>query len=216
VKDQAVRVLLLLLLTAGVAGYERTVDLRAIDEAVVLGQSRDESVRARFHRPYRLQVARPPIDTVDVVTPFRRVELAVEERARIGDRLFRQRDALDALAAHGDTIELFVEATFHPQNTFIGVPAYQVTLAVPGAAVRIEPRAERHVPRFGPRVLTGPMALPYPLTPSLPSGSDPLSGGTVIASFDGPRLDARGAYDVVIEESGKELARVRLDLAGMR
>ena len=215
-RDQTVRVLLPLLFTAGVAGYERTVDLRAIDEAAILGQSRDESVRARFHRPYRLQVARPPIYSVDVVTPFRRVELAVEERGRAGDRLFRQRDGLDALAAHGDTIELFVEATFHPQNTYIAVPGYRVTLAAPGATTRIEPRAERHVPRYGPRVLMGPIALPYPLTPSLPAGGEPLSGGTVIASFDGQRLDARGAYDVVIEESGKELARVRMDLAEMR
>ena len=213
---QVVRVLLPLLLAAGVAAYERTLDLRAIDEAIVLGQSRDESVRARFHRPYRLQVARPPIDYVDVVTPFRRAELAVEERARIGDRLFRQRDALDALAAHGDTIELFAEATFHPQNTYIGVPAYGMTLARLDAPGRIEPRAERRVPRYGPRVVTGAMVLPYPLTPSLPAGGEPLSGGTVIASFDGQRLEPRAAYDVVIEESGKELARVRLDLAALR
>ena len=151
-----------------------------------------------------------------MVTPFRRTELAVEERARAGDRLFRQRDALDALAAHGDTIELFVEVTFHPQNTYVGMPPYRITLAVPDAASRIEPRAERRVPRFGPRVITGAMALPYPLPPSLPSGGEPLSGGTVIASFDGQRLEPRGAYEVVIEESGKELARIRLDLAGMR
>ena len=146
VKRQAVRVLIPVLLATGTTAYERTLDLRAIDEAIMLGQSRDDAVRARFHRPYRLPVARPPIDYIDVVTPFRRVELAVEERARIGDRLFRQRDALDAVAAHGDTIELFTEATFHPQNTFVGVPAYGVTLArldVPG---RIEPRDVRRVP----------------------------------------------------------------------
>jgi hypothetical protein len=60
------------------------------------------------------------------------------------------------------------------------------------------------------------MQLPYPLPPGVPTGGEPLSGGTVIAGFDGKRLDSRAAYDVVIEESGKELARVRLELAAIR
>jgi len=65
------------LITTAVVAYERTPDLRAIDEALALGQSRDEAVRRRFHQPYRISIGRPPVDYIDLVTPFRRVELAV-------------------------------------------------------------------------------------------------------------------------------------------
>jgi len=212
----AIRILFSVLVTASVAAYERTLDLRAIDEAIAIGQSRDAAGRLRFHQPYRIHVGRPPIDSVDVVTPFRRAELAAEERARAGDRLFRQRDALAVVAEHGDTLQLFVEATFHPQNTYVGVPAYVVTLARTDVPARVEPRDEQRIPRFGLRVNTAPTPLPYPVPPSLPSGGEPLAGGTVIVTFDGRRLDPLATYEVVIEESGKELSRVRVDLGKLR
>jgi hypothetical protein len=211
----AIRLLLPVLMTTMAAAYDRSLDLRAVDEAIAIGQSRDDRVRQRFHQPYRITVGRPPFDLVDVVTPFRRAELAAEERARSGGGLFRQREALAVLAEHGDTLELFVEATFHPQNAFVGVPRYAVTLTRPDQQGRIEPRREQRIPRFGPRV-DGIPPLPYPIRPSLPAGGQPLAGGTVIASFDGQRLDSRAAYEAVIGEGGKELARVRLDLARLR
>ena len=211
-----VRIVLPALVATGVVAYERSPDLRAIDEAVAIGQSREEAVRRRFHQPYRLQVGRPPLDYVDLVTPFRRVELAVEERARLGDRLFRQRDALTALAEHGDDLQIFVELSFHPQNTYVGVPAYVVTLASVDAPSRIEPRGQQRIARFGPRLGGGGTPLPYPVAPSVPSGGEPLTGGTVIVTFDGQQLDPSATYEVVIEESKKELSKVRIDLAKVR
>ena len=72
--------LLVALLLAGtaVSGLETAITPRLIDEALALGQSRIESVRARFHQPYRLQVGRLPFDYIDVVTPFRRVVLITQ------------------------------------------------------------------------------------------------------------------------------------------
>jgi hypothetical protein len=123
---------------------------------------------------------------------------------------------MDALAEHGDTVKLFVEATFHPQNTYVGVPAYAVKLSQSDVPSPILPRDEQRIPRFGVRLSGGPVPLPYPIRPSLPSGGEPLAGGTVIATFDGQRLDPLGTYDVVIEESGKELSRTRMDLGKLR
>ena len=77
-----------------------TLDRRAIDEAIYVGQSRIESERTRFHVPYRVRVAQPPIDWIDVITPFHRIELAAEMNARSGRRQFGQREALETL---GDT-----------------------------------------------------------------------------------------------------------------
>jgi len=81
---------------------------------------------------------------------------------------------------------------------------------------RIEPRGQQRIPRFGQRLGSGGTPLPYPIAPSLPSGGEPLTGGTVIVTFDGQQLDPRAMYDVVIEESGKELSRTRIDLAKLR
>lgn len=209
------RCLLALVLAGGAAaGYEPTLDLQDIDEAITIGQSRLDTVRLQFHQPYRISVGRPPVDYIDVVTPFRRVELAVEERARAGDRLFRQRDALAVAAQHGEQLQLFIELTFHPLNTYVGVPPYVVKLAPPESVARIDARDIQRIPRFGPRV--GGMPLPYPATPVIPSGGQPMLGGTLIVGFETRRLDPRGVYDVVIEESGKELAKARVNLGALR
>jgi hypothetical protein len=209
------RVLLPFLTTVGLAAYERSPDLRAVTEAIAIGQARDEGTRQRFHQPYLIRVGRPPIDYIDVVTPFRRVELASEERAQAGG-VFRQQEALATLRQHGDTLRLFLEATFHPQNTYVGVPAYTVTLAAIDMPLTIEPREEQRIPRFGIRINSGRPPRPYPLPPSLPTGGEPVVGGTVIVTFDSQRLDPAASYDVVIQEAGKELAKVRLDLARLR
>ena len=148
------------------------------------------------------------------MTPFRRVELAVEERARIGERRFSQREALEALAEQGGRLTLLVELTFHPQNAYVGVPSYGVALAEVESADRVSPVDVQRVPRFGARVAG--TALPYPRAPVTAGGNQPMLGGTVIAAFEGARLDPRGAYDVVIEEAGKELARARIDLGRLR
>lgn len=206
--------LALLLTGAAVAGYEPTLSPQAIGDAVALGQSRIESVRLRFHQPYRIEVGRPPVDYIDVVTPFRRVELAAEERLHLGERGFGQREALAVLAEHGDQVKLFVEFTFHPLNTYVGVPAYVVTLVPLELPVRIDPVDTQRIPRFGARMERIP--LPYPPAPVLPSGSQPMLGGTLIVSFGGRQLTPRGMYDVVIEEAGKELARAGLDLGKLR
>src|SRR5262245_16921436 len=118
-----------LAVAAGSAGAVQPVlDRRGIEEAILIGQSRFDAERARFHTGYRIQVSRQPVDWIDVITPFHRVALAAEEKARLGDRVFGQREANAALNAAPNVIELLFELTFHPLNTFVGVPAYDVAL----------------------------------------------------------------------------------------
>lgn len=209
----------LLLLSIAIAGglvsaYDPSIDARDIADALAIGQSRIESQRLRFHQPYRIQVNRAPIDYIEVVTPFRRVVLAAETRARAGDRGFGQREALAVLADGGGRIQLFVDMTFHPLNTFLGVPPYGMALVASGGAVApVVPREIERIPRYGPRLEgTSPTS---PL-PQAPAGSQPLLGGTLIAAFDGSLLNPDGVYDAVITESGKELARARIDLRVIR
>ena len=208
---------LVLVAATGARALELLLGPRALAEATDIGQSRIDSLRTRFHQPYRLAVGRAPVDYIEVVTPFRRVTLAAEAGARRGQRLFGQREAREILGDTPQQIDLLVELTFHPQNTFIGVPLYQVRLLPATAATTpVEPVDVSHVPRFGARVQGTPLPYPYPMTtPGLPGGQ-PLTGGTIVVRLDGRMVDPNGIYDVLIVDEGKELARARLDFRALR
>jgi hypothetical protein len=82
----------LLLIAAALGGsafarYQPALDARALADAIAIGQTRVESQRARFHQPYRIPVNRPPVDYIEVVTPFRRVALAAEAAHRLPEPL---------------------------------------------------------------------------------------------------------------------------------
>jgi hypothetical protein len=203
-----------LLVGSPVAGFVPAGDQRLIAEAIGIGQSRT-AVRTRYHQPYRVQVARPPIDYIEIVTPFRRVVLLAEERARLGSRLFGQREAMAALGDRSDVVEVLVEATFHPLNVYVGVPEYDVELVATSPVARITPRNISRVPRYGARVEGVPYSFPFP-APNLPGGSQPLTGGTIAASFDAGTLNPNGVYEVVVSEKGTELARAPVNLGQFR
>jgi hypothetical protein len=205
-------VLFLLLLSASAAAVELTLDRQAVDQALGIGQSRVERDHLRFHLPYRLPVNAPPVDYIDVVTPFRRIVLEAEQRTRAGDRSFGQRQALEVAAISSNRIDVLIELTFHPMNAYVGVPGYEVELR-PQSGSPVRPRTQDRVPRFGPRVDGMPLPAPGAL---IRRGSEPMLGGTVIASFDGQQLSPAADYDVVVVENGKEIARVRVRLREMR
>jgi|SRR5687768_13751196 len=209
-------------LGAAVALHAADLDLdpREVLEAVAIGQSSLDDDRLRFHRPYRLDVARPPLDSVDVVTPFRRVVIAAEIRARAGDRRFGQRDGLEVVSRYPRQVSVHADFTFHPQNTMVLVPRYAVRWLTASGA-RIEPALLEASPRYFPRIGSG--ALPTPsgagmVPPSLPGRSQPMLGATVVAFFDGAALSKSEdpAGTVVIEEAGQELARLPIDLTRLR
>ena len=210
-------VFLFLALAAGASALQPVLDRIAIDEAIAIGNSRIESVGTRFHQPYRIRVNRAPLDFIDIVTPFRRVEIEAESRARAGNRSLSQREALAILDTSGSDLDVFVELTFHPLNTYIGVPDYDVSFVRVGGGApvpAIPPRGIQRIPRYGPRLDGTP--LPYPVAPSVPRGSEPILGGTVIAKFNVNLIDPTGVYDVVVSQAGNELTRARVNLAALR
>jgi hypothetical protein len=208
--------LCLVLLAGGTAAaFERTLDLRLVNEAIALGDSRVPVVRARFHQPYRLPVAIAPVDYIEVITPFRRIVQITEERARAGSRTLGQPETIAAAGERYGLLELAVEFTFHPLNSYVGVPAYEVELVQAVPAVRILPRQLARIPRFGARV-EGPSPSTRDALPTTPGPTTPMLGGTVIAGFEAESLQPAGVYDVVVTEGEKSLARARLDLGRLR
>jgi hypothetical protein len=207
---------LLVLLSASPAFYaaQLTLTPAEVDEALRIGQTRIVADRTRFHAPYRILASQPPVDYVDVVTPYRRVALAADERARLGDRSFGQRQAIELLnVAHGQ-FDFVVELTLHPLNTFVTMPEYDVALVRDRG--RLTPTALERRPRFGARVEDVPSSLPTPAGLIPNRGSEPMLGGTLIAQFDGATLDLMGVTEVVVTDGGKELARVKVDLGRLR
>lgn len=199
---------------SGISAFETGLDRRALEDALSIGQSRVDTIRSRFHQPYRLLVGVAPIDFVDVVTPFRKVVLAAETNAKAGGRQFGLKDAQQTLG-DGTALALHVELTFHPFNTFIGVPGYTVALAA-GPQVLSATSLDR-IPRFGPRV----EGVPVPATPSagslvLPPGSQPLTGGTLIARFSTTDLDPRGVYEMRVLDGTMVIGRAKIDFARLR
>ena len=104
--------------TSAASGFERSLDLPLLNAATAIGESRVESVRTQYHRPYRVPVAKPPIDYIDVVTPFRRIVRIAEDRARAGARPLGQRETLAAAGDRVNLVEFVIELTFHPLNAY--------------------------------------------------------------------------------------------------
>ena len=209
------RVALLCLLCLATTSEAFDVELGPSDltEAATLGRTGIESQRAQYHRPYRLIIGQPPLDYVDIITPFRRIVLEAEARLRAGERLFGQREALATLGERPEQVDLRLELTFHPLNTFVGVPAYDVELvSVRDGGVMVPQNVER-VPRFGPRVNGLPTTSSTQAVGVVPGQTQPLLGGTIIAMFDGRVLDRTGSYEVRIREGDKVLARGKVDFA---
>jgi hypothetical protein len=210
------RTLAVLVLGVAAAGAVQTpLGPRTIDEAVTLGKSAVERDRTNFHAPYRLTIARPPVDYIEVITPFRRVVLAAEQRARAGDRSFGQRQVLADPALAAGELELRAELTFHPLNTYVAVPEYSLTLSGAGSP-RVEPRTFNRAPRYTPRVDGQPSVTSVPGAPTLPGTSQPIIGGTVSAAFDLRTLNPNALYEVVLWERDAEISRARLDLSRLR
>ena len=214
-RTDVVAVVVLGAFTATVSAFEPALDPRSLADAIDLGQSRIDDMRSRFHGTYHIEVMQPPVDYLEVVTPFRRIALDAEARTRAGERLYGQREALATLGDTPSRLDIVVELTFHPLNNYVGVPAFTVSLVPPGGRP-IEPRTISRVPRFGPRLTGMPLPYPYVANSASPQGSQPLLGGSIVAAFDGTALDPRGSYVVVVRDSGKDVARATADLARLR
>jgi hypothetical protein len=204
----------LLLAAATASAAQLTLSLFDIEEAVRLGQTRIAADRERFHAPYRIVAGQPPVDYIEVVTPYRRVVIAAEQRALAGERSFGQRQAMQLLTDADGQFDFVVELTFHPLNSFVGMPAYDV-VAMKGGE-RIVSASLTRVPRFGARVdgLPPPIPLPAGLIPNLTA--QPILGGTITARFRGSDIDPAAPIDLLLVDQGKPLARVSIDLGRLR
>ena len=113
------------------ARVERSIDTAAIQRALAVARSAD-AARATFHAPYIVHTGHALVTSLEVVTEYRRVVLAAEERRRFGDHLFGARDAEQMLRPWRDRVEIVGTLRFHPHNTYTRVPSYDLSVTSPG------------------------------------------------------------------------------------
>lgn len=206
-------------------GPARAVDLHldaeAIDQAITFARQAERPARVAFHDGY-LRVPGTELRRVSVVTEYRRVVLLTEEKMRVLDRNYGVRQMTEALKPWRGLIEIIAELQFHPQNTYVSVPAIDVLLVpldVPGTPMPIVADATDRRPRFGmfwePTPADAPWwPFPPPSTPVL-GGTEPLTGGWVHARFDAAGL-RRGRYEVAVRNGTATLGRVQFDFSALR
>jgi hypothetical protein len=187
-----------LALAGGVVGHALDLDvtLQDIDRALAIARSMDNE-RARFHAPYIQAIDTPFVESVEVISEYRRVVLLAEERIRKGERMFAYSTTLaqQALGPWKVRVSVVARMRFHPQNNYVGVPDVDIVL----------PQRERA--RIG--VLKDPiLALPS----SRPGDRLPVMGAVVEGVFDAEAL-RDGTYEFVISLDKKEVGRVTFDLA---
>jgi hypothetical protein len=169
-------------------------------EALNLGRTHDQALYDAFNAGYRLTPS-GNVDSVEVITEFRRAVLIVREHALQGEYSFTANDLASALTPYRGTVTFIAQVRLHPLNTYAAPPAYDLYV------------------RTGPR--SKPVAAPaIKRDPVYPPGSGPGSSMTAIrleASF--PRADIADATEpalMINDEHGTIVWQTRIDLARFR
>jgi hypothetical protein len=198
---------LLLALAVAVAGpslqagppIETSIGSRALAEAVRLGASADDPALERFHAAYRLPLGGPFLQSIEIVSEFRRAVLIAEGARRTGEPL-SERGAGRALEPYRGLVTIVVNVRFDPQNTHRSMPLLEAVLYPPAGGVA-EPVDQQSRPSY----LSGPA----------PAGT-PVLEGRLEASFLASSLDERGQHLVGVFVDGREIRRIPVDLSAVR
>jgi hypothetical protein len=167
------------------------------ERALSIGRAFDEE-RARFHQPYVVAVNDPVVEKIEVVTEFRRVVLFAEEQIRRGDHLFGVRQAEAAMRPWHGKVTVVARLRFHPMNTFMSVPPYDITIGDP-------PVASLEVRR----------AAEYGFASNKKQAPAPLTGAIVESDFDAADIgQAVRPFRVVLQ--GKEVIRTSVDFSTLQ
>ena len=198
----ALGMLFALLAPAGIGAINGRLGLEDIQRATDLARfPHTDAERAQFHKRYTVAVNGPTVDyfaveSIEVITPFRRMELIAEEHARVNDLFARGglRDAEEALRPWRDQVSIVTRVRFDQTKVIPDVPAVDVTIEGPTLALPIM------TSNSGIYTHTGDQSW--------------LVGGLVDAVFD-VRAVGQATQLVVIRWNGKEIARVSIDFAAL-
>ena len=198
------------------------IDREQLDEALLFGRQATTAERLAFHDGYQRTLKDSLVRRISIVSEYRRVVLTLEEKMRLLDRNYGQRQMTQMLVPWRGLVEVIAEVQFHPQNTYIGVPLYDVLLVRldgPAAGSVIVPEANDRRPHFGVYWDPPPMGSPWwpfpPTNAPVLGRSEPITGGWLQARFDAG-LVTTGRFDIVVKDGAATLGSAQFDMGAIR
>ena len=188
-------------MATAIGGEALDLDVTILDMERGLAIARaTDNERASFHAPYIHKVDTPFVESIEVVSEYRRVVLIAEEHIRKGDRLFAYSTTLTqkAVSPWKSRLSLVARMRFHPHNTYVDVP--DVDLVLPG----------KEQARIG--VLKEPI-MGFAGEPG--SGRVPVLGAIVEGVFDAAAL-GDGTYEFIVRLDRKDVSRTTFNLATLQ
>ena len=179
----------------GVEALDLDVTIQDMERGLAIARATDNE-RATFHAPYIHKVDTPFVESIEVVSEYRRVVLVGEDHIRKGDRLFAYSTTLTqkAVSPWKSRVSIVARVRFHPHNTYVGVPDVDVVL--PG----------KEQARIG--VLKDPI---MGLAGEPGSGRVPVVGAVVEGVFDAAAL-GDGTYEFIVRLDRKDVGRTTFNL----
>jgi hypothetical protein len=164
------------------------------ERAAAFAREADEGSVLQFKARYTTRLDDPPLETLEIVTPFRRAVQAVWDRNRGQDPVSVARQAIGPSPTR---ISIVVHLGFPPQNLLVRMPAYTLVVHQRAGGPALEGEDVRRVPRsrLGDPVPAGTMFL----------------RGTVEAAFERSSLDLSGPVLVGVLLDGREVRRIPVD-----
>ncbi len=198
------------------------IDREQLDEALLFGRQATTAERQAFHDGYQRTLKDSLVRRISIVSEYRRVVLSLEEKMRLLDRNYGQRQMTQMLVPWRGLVEVIAEVQLHPQNTYIGVPMYDVLLVRldgPAAGTVLVPEANDRRPHFGAYWDPPPMGAPWwpfpPTNAPVIGRSEPLTGGWLQARFDA-RLVTTGRFDIVVKDGAATLGSAQFDMGAIK
>jgi hypothetical protein len=174
---------------------------RDIGNALNLANSGDAQ-RAHFHAPYIVPFKDDTIEQLEVITEFRRYVLAAEEELKGGNWMLgrggydqKGRSLKEILRPFAGQVSIRAQLRFHPHNSFVALPAFDILLGQP-TLLPVQSIRSPHVTRLAGDGIA----------------RDFISGATIETTFNAPSIEDRVLPIRIISE-GKELVRTTVDFS---
>ena len=165
-----------------------------IERALAIARG-SQAERARFHSRYVFPANDATVTQVEVISEFRRFVITAEDRLQHGDWMFAQgtRAAERALASRRGQLTIVARLRFNPLNTYISVPAFEISLGV-------SPLDARTTGQYVPPI------------PGQKNTTTSIVGALLETDFAAASI-GQTARPVSVLLHGKELTRVTVDFA---
>jgi hypothetical protein len=160
-----------------------------------------EPARAAFHKPYVLSAGNPIIESIEIITEFRRLVRIAETQIANGNPFFAQNllTAQEALRPFRQRLSIVAHLRFHPQNTYVVGPPIDVTLLD-----KFTP-----LPRLDLQTATQ-----FALDSGPPGQRVPVTGAMAEAVYDA-KVVGQDYRTIVVRVDDKDVARVTVDFGRM-